>query len=59
MNAEVRTQVVKQTDESGKVLKELYNVFIMVGDEEVKISSGESTVKKLREMESKIPKPKK
>lgn len=50
MKGDVRTEVLRVMD-GEKEVKRVHNVYIKIGEEEIKISSGEGTVNKLLEAE--------
>ena len=37
-----------------KVIKHIYNVYLKIGEEEIKISSGEGTIKKINDAGEKL-----
>lgn len=53
MKAEIRTETLKVMNEDVEV-KKVCSIYIKIGDEEIKISSGESTIKKLIDAEEKL-----
>lgn len=52
MKGDIRTEVLRVMD-GDKEVKKVHNVYIKIGEEEIKISSGEGTVNRLLDAEEK------